>query len=232
MSMNDRVIDLVQEGIDAALRVGDAERFEPDRAARRQLARRDLRFAGIHRARRRAADAGGSEARALHRDVQARHQPDPRVDVSQGRRRAHRRCRAPHCRSAIRESAVTAAISGAGFVRSLDFTVEAQIASGLLQPVLRGLERRRMVAGVRRLSAASTADCEDPRVHRFRRGPVPAGRCSIPPLRSHRPDTRDRVARSAAAHARAVHVALTATKYIATCGMIVITLTRFLIRPS
>ena len=34
------------------------------------------------------------------------------------------------------QSAVTAAISGAGFVHSLDFTVEAQIASGLLQPVL------------------------------------------------------------------------------------------------
>jgi DNA-binding transcriptional LysR family regulator len=34
------------------------------------------------------------------------------------------------------ESAVAAAISGAGFVRTLDFTAEAQIASGLLQPVL------------------------------------------------------------------------------------------------
>jgi LysR family transcriptional regulator for bpeEF and oprC len=34
------------------------------------------------------------------------------------------------------ESAVAAAVSGAGFVRSLDFAVEAQIASGLLQPVL------------------------------------------------------------------------------------------------
>jgi LysR family transcriptional regulator for bpeEF and oprC len=34
------------------------------------------------------------------------------------------------------QSAVTAAISGAGFVHSLDFTVEAQIASDLLQPVL------------------------------------------------------------------------------------------------
>ena len=34
------------------------------------------------------------------------------------------------------ESAVIAAVSGAGFVRALDFTVEAQIASGLLKPVL------------------------------------------------------------------------------------------------
>src|SRR5215510_7149729 len=34
------------------------------------------------------------------------------------------------------ESAVAAAVSGAGFVRSLDFTAEAQIASGLLKPVL------------------------------------------------------------------------------------------------
>jgi LysR family transcriptional regulator, regulator for bpeEF and oprC len=34
------------------------------------------------------------------------------------------------------ESAVTAAISGAGFVRALNFTAEAQIAAGLLQPVL------------------------------------------------------------------------------------------------
>src|SRR5690606_39562711 len=34
------------------------------------------------------------------------------------------------------ESAVGAAVSGAGFVRALDFTVEAQIAAGLLVPVL------------------------------------------------------------------------------------------------
>lgn len=34
------------------------------------------------------------------------------------------------------EAAVAAAISGAGFVRVLDITAEAQIASGLLQPVL------------------------------------------------------------------------------------------------
>src|SRR5690606_34392577 len=34
------------------------------------------------------------------------------------------------------ESAVAAAVSGAGFVRALDFTVEAQIAAGLLVPVL------------------------------------------------------------------------------------------------
>ena len=31
---------------------------------------------------------------------------------------------------------MAAAISGAGFVRTLNFTAEAQIASGLLQPVL------------------------------------------------------------------------------------------------
>jgi DNA-binding transcriptional LysR family regulator len=31
---------------------------------------------------------------------------------------------------------VIAAVSGAGYVHSLDFTVEAQIAAGLLQPVL------------------------------------------------------------------------------------------------
>jgi LysR family transcriptional regulator, regulator for bpeEF and oprC len=34
------------------------------------------------------------------------------------------------------ESAVTAAVGGAGFVRTRAFTVEAQIAAGLLQPVL------------------------------------------------------------------------------------------------
>src|SRR5690606_31743098 len=34
------------------------------------------------------------------------------------------------------ESAAAAAISGAGFVRTLNFTTEAQIASGLLQTVL------------------------------------------------------------------------------------------------
>ena len=34
------------------------------------------------------------------------------------------------------ESAVAAAVSGAGFVRTLDFTIEAPVASGLLQTVL------------------------------------------------------------------------------------------------
>src|SRR4029434_5353858 len=45
------------------------------------------------------------------------------------------------------QSAVTAAVSGAGFVHSLDFTVEAQIASGLLQPVLQDWNGASYTAG-------------------------------------------------------------------------------------
>ncbi len=76
------------------------------------------------------------------------------------------------------QSAVTAAISGAGFVHSLDFTVEAQIASDLLQPVLQdwNAESYRAVSVV--YPQHRQADREGQGLHRFRRGPVPAGRGS------------------------------------------------------
>lgn len=46
---------------------------------------------------------------------------------------ARRRC---HCMKNAHHSAA-AAVGGAGFIRVFDFAVHAQIASGLLQPVLR-----------------------------------------------------------------------------------------------
>ena len=135
MSMNDRVLDLVQEGIDVALRVGSLS--DSSLIARRVGNLRGVVCASPEYIARvgEAENAGGAQARAVHRDVPARHEPDPRMAVPQERRGLHADSAASLSFSDP-ESAVVAAVSGAGFVRTLSFTVEEQIAAGLLQPVL------------------------------------------------------------------------------------------------
>ena len=135
MSMNDRVLDLVQEGIDAALRVGTLS--DSSLIARRVGAFRGVTCASPEFIERVGVPLtpqdlkpehciamfklGTNEARSwLYRKGGLEFKVTPTAALS----------------FSDPESAVTAAISGAGFVRSLDFTVEAQIASGLLQPVL------------------------------------------------------------------------------------------------
>jgi LysR family transcriptional regulator for bpeEF and oprC len=135
MSMNDRVLDLVQEGIDAALRVGSLS--DSSLIARRVGAFRGVTCASPEFIERVGLPAtpqdlkpehciamfklGTNETRSwLYRKGGLEFKVTPSAALS----------------FSDPESAVTAAISGAGFVRSLDFTVEAQIASGLLQPVL------------------------------------------------------------------------------------------------
>jgi LysR family transcriptional regulator for bpeEF and oprC len=135
MSMNDRVLDLVQEGIDAALRVGSLS--DSSLIARRVGQLRGVTCAspefidrvGLPKA---PADLnpehciamfklGTNQAREwLFRKEGIEHTVQPSAPLS----------------FSDPESAVAAAVSGAGFVRALDFTVEAQVASGLLQPVL------------------------------------------------------------------------------------------------
>jgi LysR family transcriptional regulator, regulator for bpeEF and oprC len=135
MSMNDRVVDLVQEGLDAAMRVGNLS--DSSLIARRVGQLRGVTCASPEFIERVGEPTDPSQLNPEHcialfkvgsnqiRDWLFRRNG---VDTSV-------RPSAP-LSFTDPESAVTAAVSGAGFVRVLDFTVEAQIASGLLRPVL------------------------------------------------------------------------------------------------
>lgn len=135
MSMNDRLVDLVQEGIDAALRVGTLS--DSSLIARRVGNLRGVTCASpdfIERVGMPKAPGdlkpehciamfklGSNQVREwLYRKDGVEQQVIPLAPLS----------------FSDPESAVAAAITGAGFVRSLDFSVESQIAAGLLQPVL------------------------------------------------------------------------------------------------
>lgn len=135
MSMNDRLLDLVQEGIDAAVRVG----ILSDSSL---IARRVGSFHGV--------TCASPEFIARVGVPQSPEDLRPedciamfKLGTNQPREWLFRKGGDEHVvmpRASLSfsdpESAVTAAVSGAGFVRALDFTVEAQVASGLLLPVL------------------------------------------------------------------------------------------------
>ncbi|MBB6093253.1 LysR family transcriptional regulator for bpeEF and oprC [Povalibacter uvarum] len=135
MSMNDRVIDLVQEGIDAALRVGHLS--DSSLIARRIGQLRGVTCASPEFIERHGLPRDPTELKPEHclqmfkpGNNQVREWMYKKGDVELTLTPAGR------LSFSDPESAVAAAVSGAGFVRSLDFTVEAQIAAGLLQPVL------------------------------------------------------------------------------------------------
>jgi LysR family transcriptional regulator, regulator for bpeEF and oprC len=135
MSMNDRVVDLVQEGIDAALRVGALNDSS-------LVARRVGQLAGV--------TVASPEFIARHGMPSIPDDLDPerciamfKLGSGQIREWLYRRgdverTVVPSASLSFSdpESAVIAAVGGGGFVRSLTFTVERQIASGLLVPVL------------------------------------------------------------------------------------------------
>lgn len=136
MSMNDRVVDLVQEGIDAALRVGPLSDSS-------LIARRVGSFRVV-------TCASPEFIEQLGGPPQTPQDLDPedcialfRLGTNHAREWTFKKHEVEHAilpRAPLSfsdpESAVTAAISGGGFVRMLDFAVEAQIAAGLLRPVL------------------------------------------------------------------------------------------------
>ncbi|HMN46195.1 MAG TPA: LysR family transcriptional regulator [Povalibacter sp.] len=135
MSMNDRVLDLVQEGIDAALRVGNLS--DSSLVARRIGQLRGVTCASPEFIERYGVPNDPTDLPPEHclqmfkvGNNQTREWLFRKGDVE------HKILPAARLAFSDPESAVAAAVSGAGFVRSLDFTVEAQIASGLLQPVL------------------------------------------------------------------------------------------------
>lgn len=135
MSMNDRVLDLVQEGIDAALRVGNLSDSS-------LIARRVGQLRGVTCASPEFIDRVGLPL--TPDDLKPEHCIALfKVGSNQSREWLFRKDSAERSINpsaplsfSDAESAVAAAVSGAGFVRVLDFTVEAQVAAGLLQPVL------------------------------------------------------------------------------------------------
>ena len=135
MSMNDRVVDLVQDGIDMALRVGELS--DSSLIARRVGSFRVVTCASPEFIQRMGEPNTPEDLRPEQCIAMFR------LGTNQIREWTYAKNGVDHTifpRAALSfsdpQSAVTAAVSGAGFVHSLDFTVEAQIASGLLQPVL------------------------------------------------------------------------------------------------
>jgi len=133
--MNDRVVDLVQEGIDMALRVGELS--DSSLIARRVGSFRVVTCASPEFIQRVGVPLTPEDLKPENCIAMFR------LGTNQVREWTYRKNGVEHTllpRASLSfsdpQSAVTAAISGAGFVHSLDFTVEAQIASDLLQPVL------------------------------------------------------------------------------------------------
>ena len=173
LSMNDRVIDLVQEGIDAALRVGNLS--DSSLIARRIAQLRGVTCASPEFIERHGEPTDPTQLKPEH-CLQMFKVGTNQIREWMFRKGDVEHSIVPSARLSFSdpESAVAAAVSGAGFVRSLDLTVEAQIASGLLQTGTRRLERRCVLAGIGGLSAAPATHCKDPRLHRFRQRTVPA----------------------------------------------------------
>lgn len=135
LSMNDRVIDLVQEGMDAALRVGNLS--DSSLVARRVGILRGVTCASPEFIARVGMPMTPEDLQPEHCIAMFK------LGTNQIREWLFRKDGVDHSIQPAAplsfsdpESAVAAAVSGAGFVRSLDFTVEAQIAAGLLVPVL------------------------------------------------------------------------------------------------
>lgn len=136
MSMNDRVIDLVQEGIDAALRVGTLS--DSSLIARRVGNLRGVTCASPEYIERMGGPPKTPEDLRPEQCI-AMFRPGSnqiREWMFKKDTEEHTIIPAAPLSFSDPESAVVAAISGAGFVRTLNFTAESQIASGLLQPVL------------------------------------------------------------------------------------------------
>lgn len=135
LSMNDRVLDLVQEGIDVGLRVGNLS--DSSLIARRVAQLRGVTCASPEFIERYGEPKTPADLRPEHCIAMFK------IGNNQTREWVYRKegveqsvTPAAPLSFSDPESAVAAAVSGAGFVRTLDFTIEAQVASGLLRPVL------------------------------------------------------------------------------------------------
>jgi LysR family transcriptional regulator for bpeEF and oprC len=168
MSMNDRVVDLVQEGIDMALRVGELS--DSSLIARRVGSFRVVTCASPEFIERNGEPSSPEELKPEQCIAMFR------LGTNQVREWTYAKNVVEHTifpRAALSfsdpQSAVTAAVSGAGFVHSLDFTVEAQIASGLLRPVLQDWNAE----SYRPVSISSPACSRRPLLPPHPRNPLP-----------------------------------------------------------
>ena len=135
MSMNDRVIDLVQEGIDAGLRVGSLS--DSSLIARRVGMMRGMTCASPEFIERAGEPRTPEDLNPGHCIAMFRLGANTiREWIFRKDKESRTVTPAAPLSFSDPEAAVAAAISGAGFVRTLYFTVEAQIAAGLLVPVL------------------------------------------------------------------------------------------------
>ncbi len=135
VSMNDQTADLVQEGFDAAVRLGkltDSSLIARKVASLRGVTCASPEFierAGLPRA---PSDLDPRNCIGLFKLGSGQ----PRDWIFRKHGAEHIVTPAGRLSVSDPETAAAAAVSSAGFVRLLNFNVEAQIAVGLLQPVL------------------------------------------------------------------------------------------------
>jgi DNA-binding transcriptional LysR family regulator len=133
----DRVVNLVEEGIDVAVRIGEL----PDsslHATRVGRVRRVLVASPAYLERR--GTPGHPQELAQHDlllSVGAAPSPEWRFSVD-GRSFVHRV--QPRMRSTSNEASIVAAIEGAGIARLLSYQVAAHVRSGTLRPVMEAFE--------------------------------------------------------------------------------------------
>jgi DNA-binding transcriptional LysR family regulator len=135
LSMNDQKVDLIQEGFDAAVRLGRLDDSS-------LIARKVATLRGVT-----CASPDFIERIGLPKtpeDLDPKHciglfrigTGTPREWIFRKQEAMHVVLPSGRLSLSDPETAAAAAVSGAGFVRLLDFNVEVQIATGLLQPVL------------------------------------------------------------------------------------------------
>jgi LysR family transcriptional regulator for bpeEF and oprC len=135
LSMNDQTVDLIQEGLDAAVRLGNLNDST-------LIARKVAMLRGVTCASPEFIERVGMPR--TPEDLDPKHciglfkvgTGSPREWIFRKGETTH--VISPSSRLSLSdpETAAAAAVGGAGFVRLLDFNVEAQIVTGLLQPVL------------------------------------------------------------------------------------------------
>ena len=134
LNLSDRVVDIVNEGFDCAVRVGDLPDSSLVSVRLADNRRLCVGRAGLPEARRRAAAPERAAAPRVP-DAEFRRQPDARLGL-------HGRRRGDHCgRTAVSTAATarcctTGALRGSGIAWRSTWEVEREIAAGALVSVL------------------------------------------------------------------------------------------------
>ena len=174
MTMNDRVVDLVHEGMDAALRVGNLS--DSSLIARRVAQLRGVTCASPEFIERYGVPNDPTELLPEHCIIMFK------LGSHQIREWLFRKGGVEHkivpaARLVVQRSGIRRCCSGEwrGLRPCTGFHGRSASCIGTAETRAGRLERGCMVAGLGRLSAASSADREDQGLHRLRFGTVPAG---------------------------------------------------------